>query len=235
MKIKKGFILGGGEGTRLYPLTLEIPKPLIPVGKKPVISYLVELYLKNGINDIKINVQEKHIADFYKWKITHFPKEKIEFIIESYPSGTFTPFVKKTDPDWFNEAIVISNGDELKQVNIKEMFNWHKKQNVLATIALVKVKNPESYGTVKIKDNKIIEFVEKSKNPPSNYVNCGLYIMEPEVRNYFPENAKFSMSEIDLFPKLAKQDKLAGYKWEGKWNDTGTFKRWEEAIKNWSQ
>jgi len=233
MKIKKGFILGGGEGTRLYPLTLEIPKPLIPVGKKPVVSYLVELYLKNGINDIKINVQEKHLGDFYKWKATYFPKEKIEFIVESYPSGTFTPFAKKTDPKWFNEAIVVSNGDELKELDVKKMFSWHKKQNVLATIALVKTKNPENYGTVKMEGDKIIEFIEKSKKPTSNYVNCGLYIMEPGVKKYFPDEAKFSMTEIDLFPKLAKLGKLAGYKWEGKWNDTGTFKRWEEAIKNW--
>ncbi|PIV65258.1 MAG: nucleoside-diphosphate-sugar pyrophosphorylase, partial [Candidatus Nealsonbacteria bacterium CG01_land_8_20_14_3_00_12] len=87
----KGFILAAGEGTRLYPLTLEIPKPLLPVGKIPILTYLIELYLKHGVEDIKINIQKKHLEDFYKWKATYFPREKIEFLIEKKPSGTFTP------------------------------------------------------------------------------------------------------------------------------------------------
>jgi len=84
----KGFILAAGEGTRLRPLTYEIPKPLLPVGKIPILTYLVELYLKNGIDDIKINVQKSHLEDFYKWKVTYFPREKIELIVEPKPSGT---------------------------------------------------------------------------------------------------------------------------------------------------
>ncbi len=227
----KGFILAGGEGTRLYPVTLEIPKPLIPVHGTPVLNYLIGLYLKNGINNIKINVQKKHFEYFKKWKDDFFPQEKIEFIVELKPSGTFTPLLKTNQ--WFSETIVVSNGDELKDLNLKEMIEWHKKKKGIATIGLVKVEDSESYGSVKLKNNQIIKFGEKSKTPLSSYINSGLYIIEPEIKNYYPTNEDFAMLEKDLFPKLAQERKLFGYKWKGKWQDIGTLQRWEQAIKTW--
>jgi NDP-sugar pyrophosphorylase family protein len=231
----KGFILAGGEGTRLYPLTLEIPKPLLPVEKIPVITYLVEFYLKYKIDDIKINIQKKHLEDFYKWKQSFFPKEKIKFVIERKPSGTFTPIAKKLDPKWFSSSLVVSNGDELKDFNLKKMIEFHKRKGALVTIGLVKMKNPREYGTVRIKGDKIIKFAEKSRTPLSLYINSGTYIMEPEIRRYYPRDTKFSMLETDLFPKLAKEERLFGYKLKGKWQDIGTFKRWEKAIWNWNK
>jgi len=231
----KGFILAAGGGTRLYPLTLEIPKPLLPVGKIPIITYLIDLYLKNGVDDIKINIQRSHLEDFYKWKATYFPRDKIELVIEPKPSGTFTPIVKKVSQKWFSEPIVVSNGDELKELNLKEMVDWHQQKKALVTVGLVKVKNPQVYGVAKMNGDQIVEFIEKPKKPPSSYINSGLYIMNPEIRKYFPQNAKFAMVETDLFPQLAKEGKLFGYKWEGKWFDCGNFERWEVAIKNWNK
>ncbi|KPJ71778.1 hypothetical protein AMJ50_00340 [Parcubacteria bacterium DG_74_3] len=231
----KGFILAAGKGTRLYPLTLEIPKPLLPVNKIPIITYLVELYLKNGITDIKINVQKKHLKDFAKWRVIYFPRKKIELMVERKPSGTFTPIAKKISPQWFREPIVVSNGDELKELNIKKMMSWHRQKGALVTVGLVRVKNPKDYGVAKIKGDKIINFIEKPRKPPSYYINSGIYIMSPEIRKYFPKRKKFSMLESDLFPKLAKEGKLFGYKWRGRWTDCGTFKRWEFAIKNWKK
>ncbi len=229
----KGFILAAGEGTRLYPLTLEIPKPLLPVGKIPILTYLIELYLKHGVDDIKINIQKKHLEDFYKWKATYFPREKIDFIIEKKPSGTFGPLLK-TDKYWFSEPIVVSNGDELKELNLKEMIDWHRQKGGTATVGLVKVDNPSAYGVAKMEEDRISEFIEKPKDTPSPYINSGLYILDPEIKNYFPKGAKFAMVEKDLFPQLAKEGKLFGYKFEGKWQDIGTFERWEMAIKNWN-
>ncbi len=230
----KGFILAAGEGTRLRPLTLEIPKPLLTVGKIPIINYLVELFLENGVDDIKIGIQKKHLEDFYKWKVTYFPRQKIEFVTEEKPSGTFTPIAKNLDPEWFCEPIVVSNGDELKDIDLKEMVRWHLENKNLATIGLVKVDNPQAYGVARLEGNKIIEFVEKPADPPSSYINSGTYVLNPEIRNYYPQNANFAMVETDLFPQLAKEKKLYGYKLSGRWMDTGTFQRWEEAINNWN-
>ncbi len=230
----KGFILAAGEGTRLYPLTLEIPKPLLPVGKIPILTYLIDLYLESGVNDIKINIQKKHLEDFYKWKATYFPRDKIEFLIEKRPSGTFTPLLK-VDNHWFSEPIVVSNGDELKDLNLKEMIDYHFQKGGAATVGLVKVENPQVYGVAKLDGDKISEFIEKPKDPPSSYINSGLYVMNPEVRKYFPKREKFAMVETDLFPQLAKEGKLFGYKWEGRWMDIGNFERWEKAIREWNQ
>jgi len=229
----KGFILAAGEGTRLRPLTLEIPKPLLPVGKIPIITYLIELFLKSGVDDIKIGIQKKHLEDFYKWKATYFPREKIDFVVEKKPSGTFTPFAKKTG-NWFSETIIVSNGDELKDLDLKKMIDWHFGKKALVTVGLVKVENPQVYGVARMEGDKIIEFVEKPKEPPSHYINSGLYVMNPEVKKYYPPKAKFAMVENDLFPQLAKEGKLFGYKFEGKWQDIGTWERWSEAIKHWN-
>lgn len=231
----KGFILAAGEGVRLRPITYEVPKPLLTVGKIPIINYLVNLYLKYGVDDIKIGIQRGHLKDFYKWKTVYFPGKKIELVVESKPSGTFTPIAKKVSAKWFSEPIVVSNGDELKELNLKTMIDWHFQKRSLATIGLVKVENPQIYGVAKMDGDKISEFIEKPKNPPSSYINSGLYIMSPEIRKYFPKKAKFAMVENDLFPQLAREGKLFGYKWKGRWMDVGNFSRWEEAIKNWSK
>ncbi len=228
----KGFILAGGEGTRLYPITLETPKPLVTVHNVPVLSYLVDLYLNNDIDDIRINIRSKHSQNFEKWKKEYFPNQNIKFIIESELSGTFTPLMK-TEPQWFSETIVVSNGDELKELNLREMIDWHKEQGGLATIGLIKVENAETYGSVQLEKNKIVKFGEKSEIPLSSYISSGLYVMDSGIKEYFPKNAKFSMLEKDLFPILAQEGKLFGYKWQGKWQDVGTLERWEQAIKTW--
>jgi len=230
----KGFILAAGEGTRLRPLTYEMPKCLITVGKIPILSYLIELFLENGVDDIKIGIQKTHMEDFFKWKVTHFPRVKIEFVPEEKPSGTFTPIAKNLDARWFNEPIIISNGDELKDIDLKEMAQWHFAHNNIATIGLVKVDNPQAYGVAKLANNKIIEFIEKPLNPLSSYINSGTYVLGPEIKNYYPPNKSFAMLEKDLFPKLAVEGLLYGYKLTGRWMDTGTFQRWEEAINSWN-
>lgn len=227
----KGFILAGGKGTRLYPVTYEIPKPLLPVQGKAVLTYLIDLYLNHGIDNIKINVPKEHAEKFKAWKKSNFPNKNIDFLIEDNPSGTLGALKKASS--WFSGDIVISNGDELKDINLTRMIKWHKKNNSLATIALCKVKNPTSYGIAVLNNKKIIKFVEKPKNPPTSYINSGLYILNSKVKKYFPDK-NFTMLEKSLFPQLAKKDKLFGYKWKGNWQDMGTFNRWEKAINNWN-
>ena len=108
------------------------------------------------------------------------------------------------------------------------------KEKPLATIALVKVENPSDYGVPVLDGNMVKEFLEKPKNPPSNFISSGLYILEPEVFNYADFSKGFLMIEKDIFPRLASMGKLAGYKAKNSaWYDWGTFERWERAIKEW--
>jgi len=231
MKNIKAVILAGGLGTRLYPITYEIPKPLLPIKKKPIINYLVDLFLRQGIKEIAVLIDENFEQDFIWWKKRYYPKKKIKFFKEKKPLGTLggLSYLKK----WISKSsFFFTNGDELKKIDLKKMKDFHQKKKVLATIALVKVKNPQDYGVVICKNGIVQRFLEKPKNPPSKYINSGLYIFSPGIFKYHP-GPKFSMIETNLFPRLARKGELAGFKFNGKWTDCGTWERYSNAIKNW--
>ena len=233
----KAVILAGGKGTRLYPVTYEIPKPLLPVKRKPIINYLIDLFLAHNIKEISVLIGEDFKEEFNWWKKRYYPSTisgqvaKIQLIEEKRPLGTFGGlfYLKK----WLVDSpFFLTNGDELKKVDLKKMSEFHEQKRVLATLALVKVANPQDYGVVICQKGMAREFLEKPKNPPSKYINSGLYLFSPEIMKSHP-GPKFTMVETDIFPKLAKEKKLAGFKFNGKWMDTGTFSRYEYALKNW--
>lgn len=229
----KAVILAGGKGTRLYPVTKEIPKPLLPVKKRPIINYLVDLFYSQGIKDIAVLINKDFREDFNWWQKRYYPKEKIKIFEEDKSLGTFGGvwFLK----DWIGESdFFLTNGDELKKINLAKMASFHKKTSPLGTIALVKVSDPSEYGVVICKSNCIREFIEKPKNPPSKYINSGLYLLSPEIFDYHP-GPQFLMIEKDIFPKLAKERKLAGFKFQGQWMDCGTWERYQSALENWNK
>jgi NDP-sugar pyrophosphorylase family protein len=227
----KAVILAGGKGTRLYPVTYEIPKPLLPVKKKPIINYLVELFLRQGINDIAVLINKEFQEDFDWWKKRYFPERNLLLVEEKEPLGTFGGLYLLKD--WLGDSdFFMTNGDELKEIDLKEMKAFHFQKPCIATIALVEVPNPQDYGVAICENGMIKRFLEKPKKPPSNYISSGLYFFSPEVFEYHP-GIKFSMVESDLFPKLVEENKLAGFKFQGKWIDCGTWERYSQALKDW--
>ena len=231
----KAVILAGGLGTRLRPITHEIPKPLITVKKEPIINHLIRLFERYGINEIGIIIARDHESDFSRWQKTwhgEVPHEKISIFIEDKPSGTFG-WLRHLKGWLDNERFILSNGDELKDFNLDELKKFHELHHPVATIALVKVPNPSEYGVPVLDGCKITEFLEKPANPPSDFINSGLYILEPEIFDYAPDQ-DFIMIEKDVFPKVATAGKLVGLKFEnGRWYDCGNLERWEKAIKEW--
>jgi len=224
----KAVILAGGRGTRLYPITKEIPKPLLPINKKPIINYLIELFFQFKIGEIAILINQKDEEDFFWWKKRHYPQKNFKIINEKEPLGTFGGLYYLKD--WIgNEDFFLSNGDEIKKIDLDKMRVFHNEKNVSATIGLVRVKDPQNYGAAVCKDGLILDFLEKPKNPPSDYVSSGLYLLKADIFKYHP-GLRFSMIEKDLFPVLANNKKLAGFKFEGKWMDCGTWQRYEEAL-----
>lgn len=224
----KAVVLCGGLGTRLRPITYEIPKVLIPVKGKPVLEYLLDLLKRESVDEVILSVG--HLKEKIK---SHFEDGKgfglaISYIEESSPLGTAGP-LKLLPPQ--KDPFIVSNGDELKDIPIQEMLAFHKKVGGLATIALTRAENPTLYGVANLEGNKIIEFVEKPLNPPSNLINSGFYILDPKVLDMIPQ--KFSMLEKDVFPQIAAQGKLFGFPFKGQWFDTGSMDRWETAMKNW--
>jgi len=228
----KAVILAGGKGTRLYPITKEIPKPLLPVNKKPIINYLVDLFFSQGIKEIAVLISKEFSDDFEWWKKRHYPDSDIKLVQETEPLGTFGGLYLLKD--WLaGKPFFFTNGDELKEIDLKKMADFHRTAKTIATIALAKVQNPQDYGVVLCDDFGLVkEFLEKPKNPSSNYINSGLYLFSPAIFKWH-DGLKFTMIEKDIFPKLAKEGILAGFKHNGHWMDCGTWERYESALNKW--
>ncbi len=230
----KALILAGGKGTRLRPITYEIPKPLMPIHGRPIMAHLLELFQKYKITDIILSVGylKEMIKDYFKDGSQY--GLRISYVEEDGPLGTAGPIKLANRLGLLsNKIFIVSNGDELKEIDIKEIVNFHKKNKVLATIALTQVEDPAIYGVAEMKGNKIIRFVEKPKpgEAPSNLINAGFYILDPRIIDLIPDG--LSMLEKDVFPKLAVQGRLAGFHFKGQWFDTGNMERYEKAIKEW--
>jgi len=225
----KAVLLVGGKGTRLMPLTEKIPKALLPIQGKTITEHLFDLIKKYGIREavlcvghLKDKIKE-HFGDGSKFGIS------ITYVEENEPLGTAGPL--KLAKKYLKDSFIVSNGDELKDINIPRMFRLHKRKDALATIALTTVDNPSHYGVARLDGSRIIEFVEKPSNPPSNLINAGFYILEPEVIDMIPDG--FSMLEKDVFPKLAKLGRLRGFPFSGQWFDIGNIERYKIAEKKW--
>jgi NDP-sugar pyrophosphorylase family protein len=230
-ELKTALILAGGEGTRLRPITYEIPKALVPVHGKPLIEHLFDLLKKYGVNDVILSVghmKDKIMDERGNWSRAGM---NISFVEEKTPLGTGGPL--RLAKDKLIKTFIVSNGDELKNINVMDMYEAHKRNRALATIALTTVSDPSQYGVAKLEGNRIIEFVEKPKKDkaPSKLINAGFYIIEPEVVEMIPKG-KVSL-EKQIFPKLAKMGRLYGFPFSGQWFDTGNLERYERALKEW--
>ncbi|MFH0868003.1 MAG: sugar phosphate nucleotidyltransferase [Candidatus Woesearchaeota archaeon] len=229
---EKAVILIGGKGTRLRPITLKIPKCMMEVQGRTITEHLFDLLKKYGIRDVILSVgymKEKvkdHYGDGSKFGVN------ITYVEEDEQLGTAGPL--KLVRKHLNDSFIVTNGDELKNINIPRMFRLHKRKDALATIALTTVTNPSEYGVARLSGSRILEFVEKPKaeDAPSNLINAGFYIIEPEVIDMIPDG--YSMLEKDVFPKLAKQGRLRGFPFPGQWFDIGNMERYELAKKKWA-
>ena len=231
----KAIILAGGRGTRLRPVTYEIPKPLVPVKKRPIVNHLIEFFRRHGVEDIGILASRDHEEDFRRWQKVWDDEvvKGITMFHEETPRGTFGGLEPLRE--WLGgERFILSNGDELKDFDLAAMERFHGAQGGTGTIALVEVPNPSEYGVPVMDGHHIKQFLEKPKEPPSNFISSGLYMLEPEVFKHADFNQPIVTIEHDIFPKLAAEGKLYGFKPpNARWYDCGTLERWERAIKEW--
>ncbi len=228
---QKAVILVGGKGTRLRPLTYNKPKCLLDVNGKTITEHLFDLLKKYGVRDVILSV------GYLKEKVKEYFEDgskfgvNITYIEEDKPLGTAGPL--KLAKPYLTDSFIVSNGDELKNLNLPRMFRLHKRKDASATISLTSVSDPSHYGVARLSGSRILEFVEKPKagESPSNFINAGFYILEPEIIDMIPDG--FSMLEKDVFPKLAKKGKLRGFPFAGQWFDIGNIERYETAKKKW--
>ncbi len=230
---RKAIILCGGKGTRLRPITQEIPKPLIPVHGKALIEHLIDLFKKYDIKDIILSIGYKKDKIKEHFKNGEHLGVNISYIEENEeaPLGTAGPLKKARK--LLTETFIVTNGDELKNINLEEMYGIHKQNKAIATIALTTVPDPSNYGVADLSGSRILRFIEKppKEKAPSNLINSGLYILEPEVIDLIPDG--YAMLEKEVFPIVAHEGKLHGYPFSGQWFDTGNLERYERALAEW--
>ncbi len=231
-EVKTAVIQAGGQGSRLRPFTYEVPKPLIPVKGKALTEHTLALLKRYGFEKVFISVGYmadkiiEHFGDGSKYGVD------IEYIEEKTKLGTAGPLRKIEDQ--LNESFLLIWCDVLADIDLKEMGRFHKSHPGLATMALANVEDVSQLGVAEMRGDKIVNFVEKPKKgeEPSNLINAGIAMLEPEVIQYIPKEG-FSMIEQDVYPNLVEDKELHGYPFDGAWYDTGTPESYELVIKNW--
>lgn len=222
-------VMAGGDDARLRPITYEIPKPMIPVRGRPVLEHQINMLKNFDIRRIIVAIGRNHekVSEYFG-NGSRFGVS-IDYIIEERPLGTLGALNLLRDR--IKDTFAVLNVDTLVDIDIAEMYNFHKKEDAMATVLLVNSEKPGTFGVVRMRGNKILEFVEKpEKKAPSNLVNAGFYIFEPAVLRYVRK--KKTMTE-DLLGLLAKEGQLAGFVHDGKMFDVGTHQGYEKAIKEW--
>ncbi|HMV47382.1 MAG TPA: NDP-sugar synthase [Blastocatellia bacterium] len=226
----QALILAGGEGTRLRPLTIYTPKPVVPIVNRPFLYYQLELLKRAGIKEITLSLsyQPNKIADIFgDGDETGL---KIYYTVEASPLGTAGAY--KNAQEHLTQTAVVFNGDILTNINIADVIAFHREKKAAATIVLTPVENPSAYGLVETEsDGRVRRFLEKPKPEEitCNTINAGIYVLEPHILNHIPAGEKFSF-EYQLFPALlANNEPFYAYTMSEYWLDIGTPQRYQQA------
>ncbi|MGE0885560.1 MAG: sugar phosphate nucleotidyltransferase [Blastocatellales bacterium] len=226
----QALILAGGEGTRLRPLTIYTPKPVVPIVNRPFLYYQIDLLKRAGIEEITLSLsyQPNKIADIFGEGDEY--GVKIYYTVEASPLGTAGAY--KNAQEHLTQTAVIFNGDVLTDINIADVVAYHREKNAAATIVLTPVENPSAYGLVETEtDGRVRRFLEKPKleEITCNTINAGLYVLEPRILDYIPAGEKFSF-EYQLFPALLQNNEpFYAYTMSDYWLDIGTPQRYLQA------
>ena len=226
----KGLILAGGKGTRLRPLTLNTPKPIVPVANAPFLLYQIDLMLSAGIHDVilSLSYQPRKIEDLLKDGADY--GIGIRYAVEGTPLGTAGAF--KNAEDYLDSTTVVFNGDILTAVDLAAVIRKHKEFGAVATLVLTPVDNPSAYGLVETaSDGAVRRFIEKPgpDEITCNTINAGVYVLEPSVLSYIPKDEPYSF-ERGLFPTLLeRKERVLSFTLDKYWIDIGTPKKYLEV------
>jgi len=198
----QALILAGGKGTRLRPLTLYTPKPIVPICNRPFLLYQIDTLRRAGITDITLSLsyQPHKIEQLLGDGSDH--GVNLKYTVEPQPMGTAGAY--KYAENLIREPTVVFNGDILTDLDLKTVIREHRERKAVATIVLTPVENPSAYGLVETEeDGRIRRFLEKPKADEITVktINAGSYVLEPGVLDLVPEGENYSF-EYGLFPKL---------------------------------
>lgn len=230
MKLNKAIIMAGGFGTRLRPLTMKLPKPMVPILNLPMMEHIINLLKKYNIKDILsvLYFQPEIISDYFKnGDDFGIMMNYVQAVADYGTAGSIRNAHEEVNLD---ERFIIISGDVLTDFNLQKAIDFHIEKKSKATILLTRHETPLQYGIVMTSDDgKITKFLEKPSwgEVFSDTINTGIYILEPEVVNLIPYRQEFDFSK-DLFPlMLNKGMELYGYVTEGYWRDVGNLDEYQ--------
>ncbi len=219
----RAVVLVGGFGTRLRPLTLTTPKPMLPVGHVPIIERLVNNLARGGVNDVTLALGFKP-EPF----VEAFPSDQcngvtLHYAVEPKPLDTAGAIKFAAEFSGIDEPFVVANGDVLTDLDIAALVDFHRLHAAEATIHLIGVEDPSSFGVVALDaDGRVERFVEKPARgtAPSNQINGGTYVLEPSVLERIPGGRPVSI-ERETFPAVVLGGRLFAMATDDYWLDAG--------------
>ena len=220
----KAILLAGGKGTRLRPLTLHTPKPIVPILNRPFLYYQIDLLKQIPEIDeviLSLNYQPRRIEEIFGEG--EGLGIRIRYVVEPMPLGTGGAV--RYAGDSLTESVVVFNGDVLTQVDLAAVLRLHRERKAKATIVLTPVENPRAYGLVETdRRGNILRFLEKPGEDEitCNTINAGIYVLEPDTFDRIPKDTAWSI-ERSFFPSLIERgETFVAYICDGYWIDIGT-------------
>ncbi len=220
----KAILLAGGKGTRLRPLTVHTPKPIVPIFNRPFLYYQLDLLRQVPEIDeaiLSLNYQPRRIEEIFGEG--DGLGLRLRYVVEPVPLGTGGAI--RYAGDQLTESVVVFNGDVLTQVDLGAVLRLHRERGAKATIVLTPVENPRAYGLVETDaEGNIRRFLEKPGEDEitCNTINAGIYVLEPETFDRIPKDTAWSI-ERSFFPSLIERgETFVAYVYDGYWIDIGT-------------
>ncbi len=226
----QALVLAGGEGTRLRPLTLSVPKAVMPLAGRPFLSFMLDWLARHGVAEAILScgflseAVARTLGDSYGGM-------RLRYLIEPEPLGTAGPLRLAADSGMLEGRLFVLNGDVLTDIDLSAQLASHEATGAAATLALIPVEDTSSYGVVPSEDSgRVQAFLEKSAGPaPTNRINAGAYVVERALVERIPPGRPVSF-EREVFPKLVEDGTLYGFAAEGYWLDIGTPERYLEGT-----
>src|SRR5215216_963065 len=230
----KAILLAGGKGTRLRPLTIHTPKPIVPIFNRPFLHYQIDLLKQVPEIDeviLSLNYQPRRIEEIFGDGSE--AGIKIRYVVEPAPLGTAGAV--KYAGDNLTESVVVFNGDVLTQIDLAAVIRLHRERRAKATIVLTPVENPAAYGLVDTDaDGNITRFLEKPSpgDITTNRINAGIYVLEPDTFDRIPKDVSWSI-ERSYFPSLIERNEtFVAYIDRGYWIDIGTPEKYIQVHRD---
>jgi len=227
----KTVIIAGGLGTRLQPYTTFLPKPMLPLGEKPILEHLIEWSKKNGIKSIVLCVSylRKSIQDYFE-DGKNFGVN-IEYAVSTKPLATAGQL--KTAEKFIDGTFVCMYGDSIYGFNLRNMVKQHKQKKSFVTMSIKEYKTRLPYGVIETaKNSKVTAWKEKPEI--SANINMGCYVMEPEIMKFIPKDKPYGMDSV-IKNAMAKKKIISGFISKNEFIDIGNKESYEKANREFIQ